>query len=562
MSDAAPNANLLRMFLRRSRSSMVLAVVAGIVSGASTSVLIALINVKLSGADSSRWAWSFAAVCALRLLAGIGCHVLLIRLSQAAIFDLRVALCRTILAAPLRQLEVTGSHRLMGAFTEDMLSIANIVINLPYMFVNMIIVACCLAYVGWLSWAMLGGIAGCLLLGALSYYLPVLWANRRLRQARGLQDKLFAHFRALTEGLKQLKLHARRRQVFLEEILVPSADDVRRNNVAGVTIYSMAANWSRMLFFVYVGLLLWMAPTLMPRQGTELAGYVLVLLYMMAPVEAIMNTLPHLAQANVALRHVAELNLALQSTGQECGEHRVLANASTMELQLENVRYAYADGSSDREFALGPIDLVLNSGELVFLVGGNGSGKTTLAKLICGLYTPEQGHILLNGEPIDTHIRECYRQKFSVVFNDFHLFDSLLGQSDFGRDARARGYLDMLQLDHKLTVVDGVFSTTALSQGQRKRLALLVALMEDNPLYIFDEWAADQDPRFKHMFYDRILPDLKRRGKAVLVITHDDRYFDRADRIYKLDEGRLDEAKEPAGGNGMIAADEVRLKAG
>lgn len=172
-------------------------------------------------------------------------------------------------------------------------------------------------------------------------------------------------------------------------------------------------------------------------------------------------------------------------------------------------------------------------------MGGNGSGKSTLAKLITGLYVPDSGEIRLNGISIDDGNREMYRQLFSTVFADFYLFDRLVGLQQVDLDERAKMYLDRLQLSDKVVVRDGKLSTTALSQGQRKRLALLTAYLEDRPIYLFDEWAADQDPLFREIFYQQLLPELKQRGKAVLVISHDDRYFHLADRLLKLDYGQI-----------------------
>jgi ABC-type siderophore export system, fused ATPase and permease components len=103
----------------------------------------------------------------------------------------------------------------------------------------------------------------------------------------------------------------------------------------------------------------------------------------------------------------------------------------------------------------------------------------------------------------------------------------------------AQALLAALQLTQKVTLKEGKFSTLALSTGQRKRLALLVAWLEDRPFYLFDEWAADQDPAFREVFYHQLLPALTARGKAVVVITHDDRYFHLADRCLKLEWGQL-----------------------
>jgi putative ATP-binding cassette transporter len=203
------------------------------------------------------------------------------------------------------------------------------------------------------------------------------------------------------------------------------------------------------------------------------------------------------------------------------------------------VTHSYHREQEESSFVLGPIDLSFRPGELIFLIGGNGSGKTTLAKLLTGLYIPEAGEIRLNGQLITDENRESYRQHFSAIFTDFYLFESLLGLDHPELDQLAQKYLARLQLDHKVQVIDGNLSTTALSQGQRKRLALLAACLEDRPFYIFDEWAADQDPLFKEIFYEQLLPELKSKGKTALVLSHDERYYHVADRIIKLDYGKL-----------------------
>jgi putative pyoverdin transport system ATP-binding/permease protein len=209
-------------------------------------------------------------------------------------------------------------------------------------------------------------------------------------------------------------------------------------------------------------------------------------------------------------------------------------------LAFKQVTHSYHRENEASQFILGEINLTLQPGELVFIVGGNGSGKSTLAKLITGLYIPESGAIYLDDQVIDAEHREWYRQHFSVVFSDFYLFDRLLGLDQPNLDQQAYDYLQQLQLDRKVTIADGKLSTISLSQGQRKRLTLLTAYLEDRPIYLFDEWASDQDPVFKEVFYRQFLPQLKAKGKTVLVISHDDRYFATADRIIKLDYGQIE----------------------
>ena len=192
-----------------------------------------------------------------------------------------------------------------------------------------------------------------------------------------------------------------------------------------------------------------------------------------------------------------------------------------------------------RAFVLGAIDLTFRRGELVFIVGGNGSGKSTFVKLLTGLYSPQAGDIRVDERVITDDSREWYRQHFSAIFSDFYLFDRLLGLDHSTLASQASRYLKELELDTKLRLEDGRFSTTALSHGQRKRLALLTALLEDRPIYVFDEWAADQDQHYREIFYRRLLLDLRARGKTVFVVSHDDRYYHLGDRILKLEYGAL-----------------------
>jgi len=211
-------------------------------------------------------------------------------------------------------------------------------------------------------------------------------------------------------------------------------------------------------------------------------------------------------------------------------------------IELINAQSVYYD-QEEAPFIVGPISFCIHPGEMIFITGGNGSGKSTLAKLLTGLYVPDSGVIRWNGVTVTNENRDDYRQLFAVVFFDFFLFETLLGLESPDLDARAAAYLEALELQHKVQIKDGILSTTSLSQGQRKRLALLTAYLENRPIYVFDEWAADQDPTFKEVFYRKIAPELKAQGKTVVIITHDDRYFHLADRHFEMREGKLKECR-------------------
>ncbi|HYO62018.1 MAG TPA: cyclic peptide export ABC transporter [Pyrinomonadaceae bacterium] len=528
--------------IRRSRLIIFAVVAAGVCTGLFNVALLALINAFLSapGPPSTTQVASFIALCALLPLSRFVSESLLIRLSADTLYSLRTRMCRRMLSTPLRFLEDLGVHRLLATLTDDIPVIGTALITLPLLCMHGAVVAGCLVYLGWLSWTTLLGVLAFMGLGVVSYQLAVARALNHFRLGRAEWDSLFKHFRALTEGTKELKLHRKRREIFLSEQLEPAARRMRGHHVAGNMVYTAARSWGQVLVFILLGVIVLARPSVFAADPRVLIGYTLTLLYMMTPVEVLLNALPTLGRANVAARKVEELGLSLESKASERAEAGGPEARGFRQLELVGVTHSYYREGEDSNFTLGPVELAFRPGELVFLAGGNGSGKTTLAKLLTGLYAPESGEIRLDGRPVTEENREQYRQLFSVVFSDFYLFESFIGLESPGVDELASDYLKRLQLSHKVRVADGKLSTTDLSQGQRKRLALLTAYLEDRPFYVFDEWAADQDPLFKEVFYLHLLPELKARGKAVLVISHDDWYYHVADRIIKLDYGKID----------------------
>jgi putative ATP-binding cassette transporter len=539
--------DLIRFLLQNARAvkharlMMGLILLVGIVSGFSNAALLAMINQWLSNTGSSNlFIIIFFALCLILPLSRFASEVMLIKLSSKAILELRMQLSRQILSAPLRRLEELGLHRLLAALTEDIPAIGNTLINIPIFSLHISIVVGCLIYLGWLSWPIFLGVIGFMIFGMLSYQLPFRRGIRAYAVVREEWDTLFKHFEALTSGVKELKLHHDRREAFLTRALYPTGDSLRRHTMIGHLNLVGADTWGQSLFFILIGLILFSSQSRSGIDAQTLIGFSLVILYMMTPLQMILNIIPNFANASVSMRKVEALGLTLhESDASEEITRKLKAGASWKSVELVDVTHTYEREGEPGGFILGPINLTLEPGELLFITGGNGSGKTTLAKLLLGLYIPEEGEIYLDGKVVTDETREQYRQLFSVVFSDFYLFESLFGLDSIYLDADARKYLAQLQLDHKVKVEDGVLSTIDLSQGQRKRLALLTAYLEDRPIYVFDEWAADQDPLFKEIFYHELLPELKAKGKALIVISHDDRYYQVADNIIKLDSGKL-----------------------
>jgi len=527
--------------VQRPRLLVVCIAASGILAGVASTGLLAVINVLLNDDAAHRYlaGWIFLGLCLLLPLTRFTSNYLLVRLSQGVNFDLRVRLSRRILAAPLRRLEELGAGRLLATLTDDIQVITAALTQVPTFFLQFTVVVGCLVYMGWLSPELLMVVLAGVVFGVLSYELPAADAQQYYHRARERWDDVVHSFRGLTEGTKELKMHAARRGEFVDHRLAPAASELRDHVVAGGTLYAAANSWGQTLFFVLIGFLLFFGLGWVEASRQIAIGYTMAILYMLTPLDVLLNFVPAFGRAVVAASKVETLGLSLEAAGDDIGSSPLAAEATSgwRRLVLDGVTHTYHREDVDDSFSLGPVDLEIHRGELLFLTGGNGSGKTSLAKVLIGLYRPESGRVCLDDEAVTEENRDSFRQLFSVVFSDFFLFESLLGLA--GRDLEAEDYLRQLHLHHKVRVTDGELSTLDLSQGQRKRLALLTAYLEDRPIYLFDEWAADQDPYFKEIFYRQILPGLQQRGKTVVVISHDDRYYPLADRLVKLDYGQV-----------------------
>ena len=535
---------LLQFLLGRSRRTLWLAIGFGFLSGAFNAGLLALANAAIS--NPARRAGIFLAgfvgLCALAPLTRMVSEILLASLGQDAVFGLRTELARQILTVPLRQLEEVGSHRVLSVLTDDVPNIANVVTYIPVLSMNAGVIVGSLCYMGWLQWKLLVAVLAFMAVGLCTYQMGASRAMSYLRRARKHDNILQKHYRGLIHGIKELKLNRRRRDAFLRTALEETAGESRSANVSGLAIYSVVSSWGQLLVFVAIGLLMFFLAPLLGVGAAVLNGFSLALIFMMAPLQVIMNALPALARASVSIANAQSLGFTLTLSA-TAAEYTPLADIRPVpaKLRFSEVTYSYQNGDSADRFLLGPIDLTVEPGELLFITGGNGSGKTTLGKLIVGLYLPESGEIHYSHKVINDSNRDSYRQLFSAVFSEPFLFESLFGLEKTQLDERAREYLADLQLGHKVSIQDGVLSTIELSQGQRKRLALLTCYLEERPVYFFDEWAADQDPKFKEVFYYNLLPRLKSQGKTVIVISHDSRYYGVADRVVMLESGRLSE---------------------
>ncbi|MGF6331695.1 putative ATP-binding cassette transporter [Pseudomonas sp. BS3782 TE3695] len=540
--------NELLALLKPFRLIVSVSIVLGMIGGLSVTVLLATINNALHSADglTRSVVMIFAGLCMLALLTTIVSDIGTNYVGQHIIAKLRKELGEKVLSAPIDQIERYRSHRLIPVLTHDVDTISDFAFAFAPLAISLTVTLGCLGYLAMLSWPMFLMMLVAIAIGTTLQAIARAKGMRGFYAARDCEDELQKHYNAIAEGAKELRIHRPRRQRMFVSGIQKTAEKICDTQIRSINTFVIAKSFGSMLFFVVIGLALALQSFWPSADKAVMSGFVLVLLYMKGPLEHLVSTLPIISRAQIAFRRIAELSeqfsspephLLLEDPGHKSGPVR--------SLELRNVRYAFPPVEGSEPFRLGPVNLRIEQGDIVFIVGENGCGKTTLIKLLLGLYAPTEGEIRVNDQPITALNRDDYRQNFTTIFADYYLFDDLI-QGDRQVPQDATRYLERLEIAHKVSVRDGAFSTTDLSTGQRKRLALVNAWLEERPVLVFDEWAADQDPTFRRIFYTELLPDLKRLGKTIIVISHDDRYFDVADQLVRMEAGKVKSELQPA----------------
>ena len=539
-----------RFIVQRSSSMAWLMLGVGVLSGLLSAGVLALINYVVHHPSDHPLLilLGFVGLVAGKIVSDLGSHILLVRFSQDTILDLSLSLCAKILRAPLRRSEQRGAANILVTLTDDVSWVTWAIQCFPNFLMSAALVLGCGIFLAWLSWSVFLAALGVSIVSIFGHQ----WLHTSVRDiiaaSRDARADLFQRFRSLTDGLKELLMHRARRQEFVDEEVRGAAERYRKTNLESTRTQALLGAWNAVSLYSLIGFIIFLFPSFGLISSEALTGYIVAMIYMMGPISSIIGIVPTLERGQVALENIERLGISLDVGIEDVPTTEVvdLEPGISPIVQWTDVVFSYGeDNGADTPFMLGPISLELRPGELVFIIGGNGSGKSTLVKVLSGLYQPLRGDVRLAGTMITDANREWYREHFSVVFSDFHLFRRLLGQSDSQVERLAPHYLRLLQLDHKVTVHNRTFSTLDLSQGQRKRLALVTAYLEDRAIYLFDEWAADQDPQYKEVFYKTLLPDLRARGKTVIVITHDDRYFHLGNQVIKLDDGKVVEYVKP-----------------
>jgi putative ATP-binding cassette transporter len=545
MKNLKKKAVLYLFLLRESKWIIGVSIIMGLLVGTSSMVLISLI-IKIAHEGSSDNylfnLFSFVGLLSVRAFAAIMSSILLIKIAQNTVMKLRIILSKKILKLALQQLEQLGEARLLANLTDDIPNIARAFYQIPNVLISTATILICTIFIGGISIYLLLTTLLVAVLGVGIYTNFAAEGSRCFKKSREIHDILYKHFKTLTKGFKEIKINKERREYFLSDEIGDTCKRGLNHNVCGYKMYSIADGFGQLIFFVPVGISLFVFSKLNIISQENIITYIFIVIYCIGPISNLVSVVPVMAHANVAASRIDKL---MRSLDKDVNSYvypvidKINVDERANKLELRNITYDYEKGNGSRGFAIGPLNLVLNSGDIVFLTGGNGSGKSTLVKLIAGLYFSKKGDVKLNGIQINENNIEWYYEHLGIIFSDSFLFENLIGPDGKLLSDKAKMYLKKFGVDNKTKIHEGKFTSLDLSDGERKRIALISMLLEDKDIYIFDEWAAHQDIKFKEMFYTEILQSLKRRRKIVLVITHDDQYFRFADRIVRMDCGTI-----------------------
>jgi cyclic peptide transporter len=460
----------------------------------------------------------------------------IIHLSQSLFWRLRRQVLALVLSANYLQLAERKS-RIQATMFGDVSTLTDASLNIIQFFSASILAFVCCIYLLSISGRLFLITFLMAAIGVTVYRVGTVRNRSKFVRARMLENSFMESFNSMLQGFREIYIEPRKGKYVLENKISPVAREAFRNSVSAYTGYLNNQITSQVLYYVLISSVLLIFSVYLKIKPADTVSYLFTLLYLLSSIETIMILLPALTRSRIAAEHLLTLQDELKEENITIViPSRYVKKEDFQRMTVSQLEFAY--DKNEEGFSIGPVSLDIRKGEVVFIYGGNGSGKTTLVYAILGICFPTAGQVRLNDVLVDKDSYADYRTLFAVVFNDFYLFKEVIGVETVDMDKWSY-YLRLFELEGKVTLEGRTLSTTNLSAGQRKRLALITALLEDKPVLILDEWAADQDPYFRKKFYREIIPLLKTEGFTILAITHDDKYYDCADKLFRMDYGKL-----------------------
>jgi cyclic peptide transporter len=537
--------SFFQLIRREMRGSLSRLVIMSGLGGVSTATILAAINAGAQAADNGQpglWAAALFIV-ALFLFIKTQHYVLITATAEieAIIHNLRLRLMDHVRRSELLAVEGIGRAQIVAAVTRDTAALTQASNTLAFSAQGAVLiffVALYVAYLSLLAFALSIAIVG---VAAMLFQAKSRQLAAATREAAGWENRLYDRLLDMLDGFKEVRLNsARSDDLFHDMVEVSRA-------AANIKIRAQSETFLRMVFlqsalYALLGAIVFAVPVLSDTLGgASITKTVTALVFVVGACFGLVQSIPIVTAANASADNIERLEAKLLASVAAAPLDAAELPKRFDRIEMRDIVFRYIDKWSEAVFQIGPIDFTLRSGDLVVITGGNGSGKSTFLRVLAGLYKPDSGEIRFDGVLVTDRTRQIYRELIATVFPDFHLFQKLYGIPE-PDPLEVDRLLTQYRLIDKTGLVDGEFRTIDLSSGQRKRLALIVSLLEKRPILLLDEWAADQDPEFRRKFYYDLLPALKRAGATVVAISHDDRYLDEMDvpaRRLRMDEGRF-----------------------
>jgi putative ATP-binding cassette transporter len=521
-----------------------LAVMSGL-GGVSNAAILAAINSGAQAAGNGEVSVSSAALFVVALLLFIKTqHYILIATTveiEAIIHKLRVRLMDEVRHSELLPLDEIGRAAIVAAITKETATLTQATNMVAFAGQGVVLVFFVGIYIAYLSLLAFAVSVVVISVAGVIFHFKSRQVAAGTREAAEWDNRLFDRLIDLLDGFKEVRLNRSRSDDLFEDVVEVS------RKAANIKIRSQSESYKQLVFsqssmYLLLAAVVFMVPAFSDTKGGSITQVTTALMFVVGVCMGIVQTIPVLLAADVASDNIERLEARLRAIASAAQVDTLEPRRRFDKIEMRNVVFSYKDKSSEAVFRVGPLNFTLHSGDLAFVSGGNGSGKSTFLKLLSGLYEPDSGEILLDGVRIDDANRDAYRALIAAIFVDYHLFQRLYGITDPDPGEVDRLLTQFRLLEKTRLGGDGEFSTLDLSGGQRKRLALIVSLLEKRPILLLDEWTADQDPDFRRKFYDELLPELQQAGVTIVVITHDDRYLAELDlpaRKLRMDEGRF-----------------------
>lgn len=548
------NSRLISFLRRESNQTGHKILIAGLIAGIFNGLIVVVINEASQDYANLNLRYLLIFILSVLILA-LTRHYTLNQTStiaRAALTKTNLRIADKIRRSNLSIFEQVGKPRVLTTLSEGTEVVFEAFRRIANGTVAAIMLLFSSAYMAWLSLTALWLELAVIACGIAVYMYNQRTIDQELRISAKMENEFIGSLNHLLEGFKELKMNRAKSDDLFCNYLETISASVKEIRIRTEGRFISNIIYTQVFMMIMIAAVIFVLPQMSSSSPQLIMSLVAVLLFVVGPLGAVVEAIPVISVANIALEKLdalEEIFDGADDTRQSKTTGPLQSKTTFDTITMKKVTFSYEKSSDEKVFSVGPIDLEVKKGEILFFVGGNGSGKTTLVKLLAGLYYPQRGVIQMDDVPVNMTNYGTYRNFFSIILTDFHLFDRLYGIKDVD-EGRLSRLLDAMELSEKISYRDGKFSDINLSTGQRKRLALISALMEDKPIYLFDEVAADQDPGFRRHFYEEVLADLKKQGKTIIASTHDDRYFHVADRVLKLDFGAI--VEETAGRQGSM----------